>query len=98
MARARTFSRIQEKGRVTLPAELRRRLGLKKGDLVEVTETMNGILITPQAVVATQALAETGEALREQGLTLEDMIERGREIRGRLFEEQYGHLLDTDGH
>ena len=95
MATARNLTRIQEKGQVTLPADVRRRLGLKKGDLVAVTETPAGILITPQEVVATQALAEIGAALKEQGLSLEDMIERGRAIRGRLLAEQYG-ITDTD--
>lgn len=47
--------RIQEKGQVTLPADIRRRLGL----------------------------------------TLEDMIERGRVIRGQLLYEQYG-IVDSE--
>jgi AbrB family looped-hinge helix DNA binding protein len=95
MATERNLTRIQEKGQVTLPAAVRRRLGLKKGDLVAVTETPEGILITPQEVVASQALAEIGEALKAQGLSLEDMIERGRAIRGQLLVEQYG-ITDTD--
>lgn len=79
-----------------MPADLRRRLGLKKGDLVAVTETPTGVLITPQEVVATQALAEIGEALKEQGLSLEDMLERGRAVRDQLFDEQYGATSDRD--
>jgi AbrB family looped-hinge helix DNA binding protein len=90
---ARKLTRIQEKGQVTLPAELRKRLGLKKGDLVAVTETADGIVITPQEVIATQALDRLGAALREQGLSLEDLIESGREERAILIEEQYG--IDT---
>ncbi len=96
MAPERKLTRIQEKGQVTLPADLRRRLGLKKGDLVAVTETSMGVLITPQEVVATQALAEIGDALKEQGLSLEDMLERGRDVRGRLFKEQYGTITHLD--
>src|SRR5688572_26430427 len=95
MHTARNLTRIQEKGQVTLPAAVRRRLGLKKGDLVAVTETPAGILITPQEVVATQALAEIGAALDEQGLSLEELIERGRTIRERLLAEQYG-ITDPD--
>jgi AbrB family looped-hinge helix DNA binding protein len=95
MAPERNLTRIQEKGQVTLPADIRRRLGLKKGDLVAITETQQGILITPQEVIATQALAEIGAALKERGLSLDDMIERGRAIRGRLLEEQYG-ITDSD--
>ena len=92
---ARKLVRVQEKGQVTLPADIRKRLGLKKGDLVAVVETPEGVLITPQEVIATRALAEIGSVLEKQGLTLEDMIESGREIREELYRERYGHL-DTD--
>lgn len=95
MAAERKLVRIQEKGQVTLPADIRRRLGLKKGDLVAVEETPEGVLITPRGVAALKALDAIGAALKEQGLTLEDMIESGREIREELYREKYGHL-DTD--
>lgn len=90
MVAERHLVRIQEKGQVTLPADIRKRLGLKKGDLVAVVETPDGVLITPRAVIALNALTEIGKALKEQGLSLEDMIERGRAIRGQLLEERYG--------
>ena len=95
MAVERKLVRIQEKGQVTLPADIRKRLGLKKGDLVAVDETPEGVLITPQGVLALKALDDIGKALEEQGLSLEDMIESGRQIREELYREQYGHL-DTD--
>ena len=69
--------RVQEKGQVTLPADVRRRLGLKKGDLVAIVETDAGVLIAPQEVVATRLLDRIGKALREKGLSLEDLIESG---------------------
>lgn len=82
--------RVQEKGQVTLPAAVRKRLGLKKGDLVAVTQTEGGILITPQEVVANKLLDQIGEALAERGLTLEELIASGREIRGEIAREKYG--------
>jgi AbrB family looped-hinge helix DNA binding protein len=94
MAAERKFVRIQEKGQATLPADIRKQLGLKKGDLVAVEGTPEGVLITPQAVVAAQALDEIGAILREQGLSLDDLIESGREIRGELLRELYG--IDPD--
>jgi AbrB family looped-hinge helix DNA binding protein len=92
----RKLVRIQEKGQVTLPAETRRKLGLKKGDLVAVTETPEGVLITPQQVVAMRALDRIGEVLREKGLTLEELIESGRDIRGQILKEQYGLNPEED--
>ncbi len=86
----RKLVRVQEKGQVTLPTEVRKRLGIKKGDLVAVTETPEGLLITPQEVLATRSLDRIGAVLREQGLSLDDLIESGREERGHIIEEQYG--------
>ena len=86
----RKLVRIQEKGQVTLPIEFRKRLGLKKGDLVAVSETDDGVLITPQEVIATKMLDQIGEALKERGLSLEELIESGRDSREELLREQYG--------
>jgi AbrB family looped-hinge helix DNA binding protein len=90
MAAERKLVRIQEKGQVTLPADIRKRLGLIKGDLVAVEGTPEGVMITPQGVLALEALEEIGKALKEQGLTLEEMIESGREERDELLRELYG--------
>ncbi len=43
----RKLVRIQQNGRVTLPANLRKSIGLKSGDLVTVILTEDGLLITP---------------------------------------------------
>ena len=92
----RRLVRVQEKGQVTLPAELRRKLGLKKGDLVAIAETAEGLLITPQEVLAMKALDRVGQALRERGLSLEELIESGREIRGEIIKAKYGPSPDEE--
>ncbi len=93
----RKLARVQEKGQVTLPADLRRRLGLKKGDLVAITETEDGVLITPQEVLAVKSLDRIGALLREKGLTLDELIESGRKERTTLIEEMYGIPKDKQG-
>src|SRR5438132_8242663 len=84
------ISIVQEKGQVTIPADIRKKLGLKKGDLVAFIETEEGVLISPREAVALDALRKIGESLKEKGITLEEMIESGREIRGELIKEMYG--------
>ena len=95
MPTARHLVRVQEKGQVTLPADIRKRLGLKKGDLVAVEETPYGMLITPQEVLALRDLDQIGAALREQGITLEELMESGRAVREELFREKYGDASPT---
>jgi len=82
--------RVKEKGQVTIPKEIRKKLDLKKGDLVTFLETEAGIVIEPAEVVVSAALDEIGKALKEEGLTLQELIDRGRKIRGDLAEEEYG--------
>jgi AbrB family looped-hinge helix DNA binding protein len=84
------LSIVQEKGQVTIPAEIRRKLGLKKGDYVAFVETDQGVMISPQEIVAQEALEEIGQILKDKGLTLEELIESGRDIRGNLIQEEYG--------
>ena len=87
--------RVQEKGQVTIPKEIREKLNLKKGDLVTFVETEDGVVIKPSEIVVSAALDEIGEALKEKGLSLEELMERGREIRANLIEEKYD-ITDPD--
>ncbi len=81
--------RVQEKGQVTIPSEIREKLDLKKGDMVTFVETDEGIVIKRVEVVVSDALDEIGRALKEKGIILEELLERGRDIRGELIEDEY---------
>ena len=85
---------VQAKGQVTIPLEIRIKLKLKKGDRVVFVETEQGIVIQPAEIVVSAALVEIGKELKGKGVTLEQLLERGREIRAELIEEDYG-LTDT---
>ncbi len=84
------YVRVQEKGQVTIPTKLRKKLNIKKGDTVMMVEAENGILIKPAEVVLSEALDEMGKALKADEIALEEWIERGRQIREKLLEEKYG--------
>ena len=72
---------IQENGQVTLPAEFRKQYGLKRGDMVVFKQTEEGLLINPTQTLAVKLLDEIGEALKEQGVSLQDLIESNRAVR-----------------
>jgi len=95
MTTAPMLSRVQKKGQVTIPASIRERLGIKEGDLVAFQETERGILIAPQEVVATDAFDRIGAVLQASGISLDDLIESGREIRGGIVRERYGLVAET---
>ncbi len=81
---------VQAKGQVTIPAEIRERLNLKKGDRVVFIETQSGVVIQPAEIVVNAAFDAIGKDLKKKGITLEQLIKSGREIRGELLEEEYG--------
>jgi AbrB family looped-hinge helix DNA binding protein len=86
------IARVQEKGQVTIPQDIRKKLNLKKGDLVTFLETKEGVLIVPAEITVTKALDEIGKAIAEKGIDLEEAIELGREIREELIKRKYGEL------
>jgi AbrB family looped-hinge helix DNA binding protein len=51
MPSALKVSRVQKKGQVTIPVEIRQKLGLAEGDLVAFIETEVGIVISPHIIV-----------------------------------------------
>ena len=90
MAEQVKLATVQKRGQVTIPIELRRRFGIEEGGVVAFVETEEGILISPREVLAMGALDRIGKVLEERGITLEELIESGREVRGRIIEEEYG--------
>ena len=87
---------VQKRGQVTIPIEMRRKWGIEEGGLVAFIETEEGILISPREVLAMEALDRIGEALKEQGITLEEMIESGREIREEIYREKFAQTDSDD--
>jgi len=88
------LGRVQQRGQVTIPIELRRKLGIEEGGVVAFIETENGILISPQEVLAMEALDRVGKVLKKRGISLKELIESGRGIRGEMVKEEYG--LDAE--
>ncbi|MFO7943457.1 MAG: AbrB/MazE/SpoVT family DNA-binding domain-containing protein [Anaerolineales bacterium] len=90
-------SKVQQNGQVTIPIEIRKKWGLEPGDLVAFVETEAGVLILPQEEkAAREALDRIGEVLKAKGITIEEMMEDGREIRGQLLEEEYGIHVEEE--
>lgn len=48
--------RVQEKGQVTIPRQIRKKLNLKRGDLVVFVETDAGVLVKPASMLAADEL------------------------------------------
>lgn len=81
---------VGDDGKVVLPPDLQKKLGLKQGDSVAVVETPDGLLLTTEALLADRDFELVDAELRKRGLSLEELIGSGREIRGELLKEMHG--------
>lgn len=77
-------------GRVVLPPDLREKLGPKGSGKVWVVETDEGVLLLTREAMMEHEYQQVDAEFRKEGLSLDDMIESGREIRGELLKELYG--------
>ena len=65
-------------------------LGIKPGDEISFLETDAGLLVAPRMELINQLLDMIGQCLQAKGVTLEQLMEDGRKIRGDLLREDYG--------
>ncbi len=79
---------VQENGQVTLPKELRREFDLRKGDTVVFERTADGWVIRKNEPDPMKLLDELGAILTARGITLEELIASGRDIRGEILRDQ----------
>jgi AbrB family looped-hinge helix DNA binding protein len=60
------LSRVQRKGQVTIPQEIRERLGLREGDLVAFVATEHGVILTPQKVIPAEMLEKINQIMHQE--------------------------------
>lgn len=88
----RQIAVLSSRGQLTLPASLRRRLRLSKGDKVNVYDVNNQYLLiekideTPLETI----LGRFESSAKEKRLKPEDLEKELRKVRKDLFEELYG--------
>ncbi len=85
------MARISESGQITIPIEIREKLGLKDGDKIVFLEQDEHIFIANSNRISLEKLQEgmKGEA-EKTGLTSEtEVIDYCREIRKELWDERY---------
>jgi AbrB family looped-hinge helix DNA binding protein len=69
-----TTVRVQEKGQVTIPSDIRKKLRLKKGDLVAFITREDGVVIQPVTMAVQELLASLERSLGQRGLKLDALL------------------------
>jgi len=81
--------RMGERGRVTVPARFRKRLGIKRGDTFSIVQVDSFLILTPREFVVPGAANAIARIMEERGLTLEEMLAGLEEQRKAIYEERY---------
>ena len=88
---------LRERRQMTLPRELCDALGIAPGDGLDLELVERAILVRPSRQVALAALRAIQEAFAKSGITEEELLESGRQIREELVREKWPHLFPADG-
>lgn len=73
---------VDPNGRIVLPAEVRRRLGLAPGDGVVISVEQETVRVVPRAVAVKEAQAAVRQRLRHGASLVDELLEmRSREAR-----------------
>jgi len=83
------LARITAKGQITIPIEIRKRLGVKEGDKVIFIDGDNGIMLANSNKVAWENIqtAMEGEANNAGFQSEEDVVQYCKELRQELWEK-----------
>lgn len=84
-----TTVRVQEKGQVTIPRDIRRQLKLKKGDLVTFISTENGVVIKTLDSAADDLLVILGKSLDSRGIQIDKVLTLARTVSSDKFEKEF---------
>jgi AbrB family looped-hinge helix DNA binding protein len=85
-----TAVRIQEKGQVTIPTAIRRKLNLRRGDMVTFVETERGFTLQSLDQAAAEMLIGLRSKLEVRGISLDTLMERGLQIGGDAAALEFG--------
>lgn len=66
--------KMWKRGQMTLPAKLRRKLGMEDGAILTVYEMGRGIFIVPEELIVDRLARQVEELADREGVTLEDML------------------------
>jgi len=84
-----TNIQVRNRGVVTLPAELRKKYGIQKGDSFHLVDLDGIFVLTPMVPMVPELAREIEKARIEAGLSTEELLESLREQREIYYQETY---------
>src|SRR4030042_5068982 len=88
---------LRDRRQVTIPRAACEELGIRPGDRLEMRVEDGILIIRPGRVAALEAIRAIQQALEEAGVTEEELLESGRQLREELSRGKYPDLAKKDG-
>lgn len=86
---------VRDRGRVTIPASVRAKYGLEKGAALVLTEEEDRLVLYPSQEEYVEAVLDrVGNALKEQGVTLKEVLRQDEEASIELLRERHPELAE----
>ena len=83
---------MTSKGQVTLSSKTRKKLGLEKGATFLEVLVGNCVLLVPEDKVLSDIMARAQEAIKDAGITADDLLQEGERVRVERFAKEYPDL------
>jgi bifunctional DNA-binding transcriptional regulator/antitoxin component of YhaV-PrlF toxin-antitoxin module len=81
---------VRKKGSLTLPMDLRTKYGVDEGDLFTLIDMGDGsFLLTPRAMQVNRLGDKVTEILKEENLSLDDLLNSLDEERERYYQDHF---------
>ena len=81
---------VRDRWQMTLPADIRRKLGLRRGDIFTVVQVGDTVILTRKKLVVPDLADKVAQIMTEQGVTLDELLDELETQRRRYREEKYG--------
>jgi len=81
---------VRERGQLTIPAEIRRQMGIEEGDVFSLLQLGNTLVATRKKLVAPEVARAIEALMGEEGVTLGDLLDGLDRQREGYVREKYG--------
>jgi len=83
---------MTSKGQVTLSSKTRKKLGLEKGATFLEVLVGNCVLLVPEDKVLADIMTRAQEAIKDAGVTSDDLLEEVERLKAERFAKEYPDL------
>lgn len=81
---------VRERGQLTIPAEIRRQMGIEEGDVFSLIRLGDTLVVTRKKLIAREIARAIEAVMQEEGVTLEDLLDGLEKQRNIYIREKYG--------